>query len=512
MPQKRNGTLRALIAGVVVGAMAMTVLPALAGTTDGFADLIREIQPVRARNVILFLGDGMGDSEITIARNYAKGAAGELAMDTLPLSGEYTTFAVKSGTSNVPDYVTDSAASGTGWATGHKTYNNAISVDPITKRPLPTILEQAQRAGFQTGNVTTAELTDATPAVLDSHITLRGCQGPADMATCPTERKSAGGLGSIAEQTVDHKVDVLMGGGKARFDQATDAGPTVLAQAGAAGYQIATDAAGLSAATPTRPFLGLFSAGNIGLEWTGPLAAPYPGPAATACTPANPARPATEPHLADMTTKALSLLEQRSARSRNGFFLQVEGASIDKQDHASNPCGQIGETVEFDRSIAIGLEYARTHPLTLVVVTTDHGHTSQIIEAQTASDHSPGAIATLITADNQPMVVNHATNLPGRSQSHTAPRCASQPMGRVPSGSWASPTRQTSTTRSHRSWGSNRHPTEPGAAAPGGPTGLAIAAPIVGEGGGVAEDEASVRGPTSPTPRVAGSPQRPRSI
>src|SRR5262245_55946252 len=159
----------------------------------------------------------MGDSEITIARNYEVGAAGRLSMDGLPLTGEYTTYAVKQGTTNVPDYVTDSAASGTGWATGHKTYNNAISVDPVTQKPLPTILEAAQKAGYKTGNITTAELTDATPAVLDSHISLRGCQGPADMATCPNETKQANGLGSIAEQTVEHDVDVLMGGGKQRF-------------------------------------------------------------------------------------------------------------------------------------------------------------------------------------------------------------------------------------------------------------------------------------------------------
>jgi alkaline phosphatase len=102
---------------------------------------------------------------------------------------------VQRGTTNVPDYVTDSAASGTGWSTGHKTYNNAIAVDPVTFAPLPTILELARQAGFKTGNITTAELTDATPAVLDSHITLRGCQGPADMASCPNETKQAGGLG-----------------------------------------------------------------------------------------------------------------------------------------------------------------------------------------------------------------------------------------------------------------------------------------------------------------------------
>src|SRR5215475_11981212 len=92
-----------------------------------------------------------------------------------------------------------------------------ISVDPVSLKPLTTILELAQKKGFKTGNVTTAELTDATPAVLDSHISLRGCQGPADMATCPNETKQAGGLGSIAEQSVDHNVDVLMGGGRNRF-------------------------------------------------------------------------------------------------------------------------------------------------------------------------------------------------------------------------------------------------------------------------------------------------------
>lgn len=419
---QRKRTFRLLAAGAVVAAVGLTAAPAMAsrhGNNDRGDEIGREFQRGRVRNVILFLGDGMGDSEITIARNYVKGAAGELAMDTLPFTGEYTTYAVRNGTADVPDYVTDSAASGTAWSTGHKTYNNAVSVDPVTKAPMPTILELAQRAGYKTGNVTTAELTDATPAVLDSHVTLRGCQGPADMAACPTERKSAGGLGSVAEQTVDHKVDVLMGGGKARFDQVTDAGPTVLANAQTAGYQVATDVNGLNAANPAKPFLGLFTPANMDLEWTGPLAAPYPGPAPTACTPSNPARPATEPHLTDMTRKALDLLDAKTGRGRGGFFLQVEGASIDKQDHAANPCGQIGETAEFDNSVALGLEYARTHPSTLVLVTADHGHTSQIVEPQTATDHSPGAIATLITADNQPMVVNYGTNLPGRSMSHT---------------------------------------------------------------------------------------------
>ena len=410
----------ALGAGIVAASLLGGLGAAAAHSrhSDRTGDVARALDGGRARNVILFLGDGMGDSEVTVARNYQEGAAGNLAMDGLPLTGEYTTYAVKKGTADVPDYVTDSAASGTGWATGFKTYNNGISIDPVTGKPLATILELAKARGYRTGNVTTAELTDATPAVLDSHVSLRSCQGPADMGACPSEAKPVG-LGSIAEQTIDHKVDVLMGGGKQRFDQPTVAGPTVLAQAQASGYVVATDKAGLSAATPDKPFLGLFAASNMELNWTGPLASPYPGPAPTTCTPSNPTRPATQPQLTDMTSKALDLLDTKSRSSRRGFFLQVEGASIDKQDHAANPCGQIGETIDFDNSIAIAREWAKRHPDTLIVVTADHGHTSQIVEAQTATDHSPGSIATLITHDGQPMVVNYATNLAGRSQSHT---------------------------------------------------------------------------------------------
>jgi len=400
------------------------VAGATSSNRDRTHDVARAIEGGRAKNVIMFLGDGMGDSEMTIVRNYLKGANGRLALDTLPLTGEYTTYAVQKGTTDVPDYVTDSAASGTGWSTGHKTYNNAISVDPVTLKPFPTILELAQKRGFKTGNITTSELTDATPAVLDSHISLRGCQGPADMTTCPNETKQAGGLGSIAEQTVEHHVDVLMGGGKGRFDQTVTGGPftgrTVAQQAQALGYTVGTTQADLDAATPGTPFLGLYHPSNMDLEWTGPLAAPYPGPAATQCTESNAARPSTEPHLSDMTKKAISLLSTKvRGDRRDGFFLQVEGASIDKQDHAQNPCGQIGENVEFDDAIKVALDWAKTHEDTLIIVTADHGHTSQIIDPQTATDHSPGAIATLITHEGQPMVVNYATNLNGRSQSHT---------------------------------------------------------------------------------------------
>src|SRR3954451_11490415 len=142
---------------VVALAAASLAVPAVAVASGAHVNNThaakKAIQGGKARNVVLLIGDGMGDSEITIARNYVKGAAGRLALDTLPLTGAYTTYAVRKDDPTVPDYVTDSAASGTGWSTGHKSYNGAISVTPEGK-PVPTILELAKRAGFRTGDVT----------------------------------------------------------------------------------------------------------------------------------------------------------------------------------------------------------------------------------------------------------------------------------------------------------------------------------------------------------------------
>ena len=116
-----------------------------------------------------------------------------------------------------------------------------------------------------------------------------------------------------------------------------------------------------------------------------------------------------------MTRKAIELLQG----GRRGFFLQVEGASIDKRGHAADPCGQIGETVAFDAAVGVALDYAQAHPDTLVIVTGDHGHAAQIVPAPTEADHSPGVFSTLLTADGAPMVVAYGTNGPSRSQEHT---------------------------------------------------------------------------------------------
>ncbi len=369
----------------------------------------------KPRNVIFLLGDGMGTQEITAARYY-QGVDKELNVDRMPFTGFDTTWSVKPAASPpyLPDYDPDSASTGTAWATGQKTLDERISQGPSSDISVPgqnltTVLELAQKKGMKVGDVSTAEITDATPAVLASHISLRGCEGPADMAACPLETKAAGGLGSIAEQEVDHKVDVLLGGGLGDFSQTItggpDAGKTVVQSAEAKGYRFVTDADGLSTVpNANKPVLGLFNQGNMSLEWTGPAAATGKGNTPVACTEGQ--RPAGEPSLAAMTKRAIDLLDS----GRKGFFLQVEGASIDKQDHATNACGQIGETVAFDRAIGVALDYQEDHPDTLIVATADHSHTSQIVGEDAAGSGIPTGYSTnLLTKDGQTLSLTYGT-------------------------------------------------------------------------------------------------------
>lgn len=118
----------------------------------------------------------MGDSEITAARNFAEGAGGYFkGLDALPITGQYTHYSLDKKT-RLPNYVTDSAASASEWATGVKTYNGAIGVD-LDGKPHDNLLELAKKKGLATGNVTTAEIQDATPAALLAHVTARKCYG-----------------------------------------------------------------------------------------------------------------------------------------------------------------------------------------------------------------------------------------------------------------------------------------------------------------------------------------------
>ena len=471
MEERRNmskhkaltGAIAALASVATLGALAA---PALAADTTyspngkpvaelakhGGAQRIATIGNKNAKNVILFLGDGMGDSEITVARDYLKGANGHFdgldavgqpsALDDVQAgTGQYTTFSVGNGSKDSAvgkdgdgklvanpnpgklTPVTDSSASGSAWATGTKTYNNAVDVD-IYGNPQLNLFELAKAAGKATGNVTTAEIQDATPAVLESHSSERACYGPqgktdgtsnnASKQCLINQLKENGGIGSISEQLLDTRADVTIGGGSKYFRQTVQGGEykgkTVWEQAKEMGFQtVENDPAAMNALQykDGQPVLALMSDGNMPTKFN-PSKATDKDPAKdanpTVCTPNADWLGNQGSSLKDMTKKALDLLNDNPNGQKNGFFLQVEGASIDKQDHAGNACGQIGETDDFDQAIAYAMQNV-DFTNTLVIVTADHAHTSQILNAQPAY-----ALSTVLkTADGNNMVVSYGT-------------------------------------------------------------------------------------------------------
>lgn len=458
-----TGAIAALASVATLGALAA---PALAADTTyspngkpvaelakhGGAQRIATIGNKNAKNVVLFLGDGMGDSEITVARDYLKGANGHFdgldavgqpsaLGDVQAGTGQYTTFSVGNGSKDSAvgkdgdgklvanpnpgklTPVTDSSASGSAWATGTKTYNNAVDVD-IYGNPQLNLFELAKAAGKATGNVTTAEIQDATPAVLESHSSERACYGPqgktdgtsnnASKQCLINQLKENGGIGSISEQLLDTRADVTIGGGSKYFRQTVQGGEykgkTVWEQAKEMGFQtVENDPAAMNALQykDNQPVLALMSDGNMPTKFD-PSKATAKDPAKdanpTVCTPNANWLGNQGSSLKDMTKKALDLLNDNPNGQKNGFFLQVEGASIDKQDHAGNACGQIGETDDFDQAIAYAMQNVDLTN-TLVIVTADHAHTSQILNAQPAY-----ALSTVLkTADGNNMVVSYGT-------------------------------------------------------------------------------------------------------
>lgn len=462
----RHGIIAGLSAALA-GALCLTAVPGAfaadspdvsALSVHGGAQRIANTPATgKAKNVILFIGDGMGDSEITIARDYLYGPGGSFeGLDKIGQpgatsaketgTGQYTTYATGdgSGRRNQVTAVTDSAASGSGWATGTKTYNNAVSVDN-NFNPQMNLIELAKAKGLATGNVTTAEIQDATPAVLESHSTQRSCYGPQGKSDgssddsakrCDVAQlKQNGGIGSISEQLLDTRADVTFGGGSKYFNQTAQAGEyqgmTLKDQAKARGYQYVEDPAqlgSLSEADQSSPVLGLFAAGNLPTQYNESktydgktaqeiaLKGQQDGNASLQTCTANPDWLGNKgASLADMTNKAIDLLSANKNGKDNGYFLQVEGASIDKQDHNANACGQIGETDDLDKAISAALKKVDLSN-TLIIVTADHAHTSQL-----ASWPSMYALNTPLRAkDGTAMYVMYGTaSSQNGSQSHT---------------------------------------------------------------------------------------------
>ncbi|GEE01345.1 alkaline phosphatase [Gordonia spumicola] len=389
-------------------------------TEDQTAAIADSIQRSGAKNVILIIGDGTANQELTLARDYQYGAAGQLpGIDQLPFSGDYTTYSLNK-TSHKPSYVTDSAASGSAWSTGTKTYNGAIGVD-VNGKAQRSILEIAKANGLKTGDVTTTEIQDATPAVQVAHVSQRKCYGPkATLEKCPENALENGGKGSITEQLLAARPDVTLGGGWETFTETATAGEykgkTLDVQAKERGYQVirgADELKNVQSADQDKPLLGVFADGNLPRVW-GKATAVKDGnkqPAVT-CAP-NPEFTSNVPKLGDMTSKAIDLL-----KGDKGFFLQVESGSIDKANHDADPCGQIGETVQLSDAVTTALAFAKESKDTLVIVTGDHAHSSQVAEPD-AELPMPGLTRNLTTKDGEMITVSYGTSLEPGEEQHT---------------------------------------------------------------------------------------------
>jgi alkaline phosphatase len=335
-----------------------------------------------ARNIIFFLGDGMGPSTITAARIYKYGEDGSLTMDTLERTARIKTYSHDAQT-------TDSAPSMAAYMTGVKMNNEVISMSPDTVATNPgrdangnlgvnncaatgngsaatTILELAKAKGKAVGTVTTTELTHATPATAWSHICNRNAQYAIAAQLVP------GGAGFNA--ALLDGVDVLMGGGRNHFTPYAAGsnttgradGRNLLAELAAKGYTVAASKAEMNAAAAGKKFIGLYSSRSH-LEYELDR---------TATPPLG--EGASQPSLAEMTVKSMDLLSQNS----NGYFLMVEGGRIDHALHGTNAKRALTDTIAFDDAIKAALAKARlTDPTlasTLIVVTADHDHTLAI--------------------------------------------------------------------------------------------------------------------------------------
>lgn len=392
-----------------------------------------------SRQVILIIGDGMDDQQITIARNYLVGTTGRLGLDQLPLRSTSQVLTMEDKVDGRALFVADSANTATAIATGVVTSRGRISTTAGTDIDIPTIIELAEVAGYKTGLVTTASVTDATPAAFATHIGFRLCENPElvldvsysgiHLGDCKKDMKTNGGKGSLSEQLADSQVDVILGGGSLHFAKtAEDGSGSVLDLARENGFQVVNTAAEMANADHGERLLGLFSEDTMPVRLQGEdgrsAEAPEPSilnriheylgevtqPEPMRCVP-NPEH-ASVPSLKQMTDTALTHLSKDNDR---GFFLMIESASIDKQAHKRKACGSIGEVEQLGEALQSALDFAKRKPRTLIVVTADHAQAAQLVPDESLyADfpipiYSPGKLARVITPQGGTMAVNYAT-------------------------------------------------------------------------------------------------------
>ena len=312
-----------------------------------------------AKNVILFVADGMQVGMLTAARLVSVGMTegkydGEFNVDVMGREGEIGLV----HSSGMDSIITDSANSASAYNTGHKSAVNALgvypdsSLDTFDDPKQETFAEIIDRVkGMRTGIVTTAEFQDATPAAVFAHTRRRANKN--EIATAPLDQQMA--------------IDVILAGGGSYLLPASVEGTRrederdVFSEYEAAGYTVVENATGLAeaVAADAEKILGIFHPGNMNVWLDRNVYTENLGDLTD------------QPGLVDMTLAALDILGD----SENGFYLEVEAASVDKAMHPLDQERTIADLIEFDQALGAAMEWvAANAPDTLIVVTADHGH------------------------------------------------------------------------------------------------------------------------------------------
>ncbi len=327
-----------------------------------------------AKNVILFVGDGMGLSTVAAARILAgqqRGAQGEENL----LSFEQLPFTALSRTYNTNQQVPESAGTMTALISGVKTRAGSLGVDEtvaygdfaaVAAHRVPSLIEEAEQRGLATGVVTNTTLTHATPAACYAHSPARDWEHDAALS----DAARAAGFPDLARQLVEFSfgdgIDVALGGGRAHFLGANTPDPEEIGASGVRwderdlsaqwrakhpGGAYVWNREQLLALDParTRQVLGLFDPSHM--EYEVDRAKDTAG----------------EPSLSEMTEQAIQLL----SRNAKGFVLMVEGGKIDHAHHAGNAYRALTETIELSNAVQRALDLTNRGD-TLIVVTADH--------------------------------------------------------------------------------------------------------------------------------------------
>lgn len=317
----------------------------------------------RAKNVIFFVGDGMGVSTVTATRIYSVGIDGKLTVDKMPFTALSKTY--------TSDHITpDSAGTMTAMISGVNTNSGVIGYGPKTERgdfnadgdvnPVTTLLEMAKRRGKRVGVVSTARITHATPAACYAKSNERNAEDYIALQATPGAAQFNRSLGK--------GIDVLMGGGRRHFVPSTvtdeegssgrrSDGRDLRKEFQNAGYKYVWNSRGFRGiGHGDLPVLGLFESSHMEYEYDRPNDV------------------GGEPSLTDMVRKSIDLLSHRNPR---GYFLMVESGRIDHAHHAGNAHRALTETDEFDLAIEAAIQMSNLRD-TLIVVTADHSHVFNI--------------------------------------------------------------------------------------------------------------------------------------